>query len=79
MLNLIDSNENTAIHLVITSLFDRKVVVDAIVGGITIRADFPDSPPCVEHYQKPMGLAMAYRFKYLEDLLYPTRAQSLAA
>lgn len=73
LLRLLDSNESLAVRVELTTLADRWVAIDAIAAGITIRARYSDSPPSVEHYAKPLGLALAYRLKGLEELLYPER------
>ena len=70
-LKMLEANDNLSIGMVFRSLNDRVVQVDAVSAGITIRVYYSDEPPNVEHYAKPMGFALAYGLKRLEDLYYP--------
>ena len=71
VLAMLEANEDLHIKLVLTTTDVRKVEMEAVTSGIFLKEFQDDAPPIFEFYTKPMGLAMAYKFKKLEDLLHP--------
>lgn len=71
VLAMLEANEDMHIELSLTVTDVRRVRMEAMTSGIIIKEFQTDAPPSVEFYSKPMGLAMAYKFKRLEDLLHP--------
>ena len=71
VLAMLEANEDLHIELSLKATDVRDVRMEAMASGIILKEFQEDGPPMVEFYAKPMGLAMAYKFKRLEDLLHP--------
>ena len=70
VLAMLEANEDLYICLGITATDVRKIELEVTASGILVREFQTDGPPIFEFYARPMGLAMAYKYKKLEDLLY---------
>ena len=59
-LALIDHLQHTNVVLRTTAANGRAACIDISAAGIVVKAEYPDSAPCLEFYRFPQGLALAY-------------------
>lgn len=52
--------ENLDIQMWLTMPSERRVRIELHATVLTVREEFVDAPPAVEHYQSIMGVALAY-------------------
>lgn len=71
VLAMLEANEDLHIELALKATDVRDIRLEAMASGIIVKEFHADSPPIVEFYARPMGLAMAYKYRRLEDLLHP--------
>ena len=76
-LALLEVNGDLSMTVTIGVTGARRVMVEIMGSGILVREDVVNESTRMEFYAKPMGLALAYKLRYLEDLLYPNNEKRL--